>query len=233
MEISNKQINKPTIIFGDIHGLTLWEKVVDENPECRYIFLGDYIDPYERIAPKQLMNNLEKIIQLKKDRNDDVILLLGNHDLHYFNLNIDQSTRFDNMIAEAARSLFTENLHLFMNAFQDGKRIFTHAGISEEWFFNDFGGNAENNIADQLNNPSKEQLPALYRCGAMRGGNLDAFGGIFWADIYELNNPLNGYSQYVGHNRVKSIWEYNNNGGRITFCDCLFNGIWLRLEAEN
>ena len=75
----NGVLSKPTIVFGDIHGSTYWKKVVDENPDCRYVFLGDYLDPYEDIAPEQLMANLNEIIQLKEDRPNDVILLLGNY----------------------------------------------------------------------------------------------------------------------------------------------------------
>ena len=130
--------SKPTIVFGDIHGLTYWKKAVKENPECRYIFLGDYLDPYGYIAPKQLLDNLKEIIKLKKDRSDDVVLLLGNHDLHYFCPKIEISTRFNDNIEERAVALFEENLHLFAYAFQEDKRIFTHAGISEKWFFEDF-----------------------------------------------------------------------------------------------
>jgi len=225
--------NKPIVVLGDVHGLTHWKEAVAENPDCRYIFLGDYIDPYRYIAPKQLMSNLKEIIQLKKDHSDDVVLLLGNHDLHYFCPKIAMSTRFDHGIAKEVSTLLVENLHLFAYAFQEDKRIFTHAGISEKWFFDDFNGDANKNIADQLNNPQPDQLPALYRCGALRGGDWNATGGIFWADIYELNEPLPGYTQYVGHNRVGNIHEHINNGGQITFCDCLYNKKYLKLTQPD
>jgi len=227
----DKKNKKPTIVFGDIHGLTNWRRAVEENPNSRYIFLGDYLDPYYNIPPIFLLDNLKEIIQLKKDNMDDVILLIGNHDLHYIFQNIDPCTRFDSEIEEEAHDMYTENIHLFMNAFQEGRRIFTHAGVSKKWFFEDFGGDPNKNIANQLNNPHHDQLPALYRCGAMRGGDYSAIGGIFWADIDELTDPLPGYKQFVGHNRVDEIIKYENDGGQITFCDCLYNGIWLKLDG--
>jgi len=202
MEKVIKKTTKSIIVFGDIHGLTYWKEAVEENPGCRYIFLGDYLDPYGYIAPKQLIDNLKEIIQLKNDHSDDVVLLLGNHDLHYLYLDFEPCTRFDDEIEEEAHTLFSENIHLFQHAFQEGRRIFTHAGISEKWFFDDFFGDADKNIAEQLNNPQHDQLPALYRIGVMRGGDRNAVGGIFWADVIELFDPLPDYTQYVGHNRV-------------------------------
>ena len=227
-ELDNKP--RPTIVFGDIHGSTYWKKVVKENPSCRYIFLGDYLDPYENITCNQLLDNLKEIIQLKKNRPDDVILLLGNHDLHYIRLDVEPCSRFDEAIAKDAYYLFLENKHLFAYAFQEGNRIFTHAGISEKWFFEDFGGNAEKDIAEQLNNPYRDQLPALYRCGWLRGGDINAVGGILWADINELNVPLRGYTQFVGHNRVGKTIQYEANDGLIVFCDCLYNKEYLKLD---
>ena len=229
-ELDNKP--PPTVVFGDIHGSTYWKTVVEENPSCRYIFLGDYLDPYENISCNQLINNLKEIIQLKKERNDDVVLLLGNHDVHYIRLDIDPCCRFDEVIAKDAYYLFTENIHLFTYAFQEGNRIFTHAGISEKWFFEDFGGDTEKNIAEQLNNPHPDQLPALYRCGWYRGGDINAVGGIFWADIDELNVPLRGYIQFVGHNRVGKTTRYEANNGMIVFCDCLYNKEYLKLDIN-
>ena len=218
-----------TIVFGDIHGLTCWKKIVSENPNCRYIFLGDYLDPYEDIKPKRLIANLKEIINLKKALNDNVILLFGNHDLHYLYSDIDPCSRFDDEIEEPASAMFSENIHLFQYAFQEDNRIFTHAGISEKWFFDDLYGDSNRNIAEQLNNPQPDQLPALFRCGAARGGDIFATGGIFWADIEELHDPLKGYTQYVGHNRVDKITERESNGGKITFCDCLYNGNYLKI----
>ena len=214
---------RPTVVLGDIHGSTYWETVIAENPDCLHIFLGDYLDPYEVIPTWRLIGNLKKIINLKKNRPDDVILLLGNHDLHYIYSEFDLCSRFDDEIADDAHALFSENIHLFMSAYQKANIVFTHAGISEKWFFDDFGGDANKNIAGQLNHPHPDQLPALYRCGARRGGDFHAVGGIFWADIDELNVPLQGYVQFVGHNRVGKIYKYAANNGVIIFCDCLYN----------
>ncbi|MDR1980412.1 MAG: metallophosphoesterase [Tannerellaceae bacterium] len=219
----------PTVVFGDIHGLTCWKDIIKEHPDCRYVFLGDYLDPYKYVDNTALVDNLKEIIQLKKTHPDEVVLLLGNHDLHYFSTDIVHSTRFNFGIAKEVSSLFLSHIHLFQYAFQEEHCVFTHAGIAHQWFVDDFKGDLERNIADQLNNPRPEQIDALCRCGYRRGGTFGAIGGIFWADVEELFEPLQGYTQIVGHNRVKDIVDHVNNNGRIIFCDCLFNRHYLKI----
>ena len=157
-----------------------------------------------------------------------MFLLLGNHDLNYLCDEGCVGTRFDMEIAADASKLFLDNIHLFQYAFQDGEYLFTHAGVSQEWFDNDFCGDAARPIADQLNNPAADQVPALLRVGYARGGRRGDTGGIFWADKSELEEPLHGFTQIVGHNRVAEVTEYTGpGGGKIVFCDCLRNGLYL------
>lgn len=224
---------KPIIVIGDLHGLDVWKDIVDNHPDCRFVFLGDYLDPYEYIPHENLMDNLYDIISLKRNRPDDVILLLGNHDLHYFSSDARISSRFDCQIADKVSRIFIENFHLFQYAFQEGSRIFTHAGISNEWFEKDFKGDVTFPIAEQLNHPADWQIEALCRVGQQRGGKSGDIGGIFWADKDELNDPLHGFTQIVGHNRVKEITERSGrNNNKIVFCDCLWNDIYLLIEND-
>lgn len=216
---------KRIIAIGDIHGSRKWRDIVSKNSEYTVIFLGDYLDPYEKTySCDKILDNLYDIIEFKQNNNERVFLLLGNHDLHYINNNAAICTRFDIRLIERAGTLFIDNLKLFQYAYQTDNIIFTHAGISHQWFIKDFKGNLSNNIAMQLNNPSKEQIKALYHVGESRGGDKDMQGGIFWADRSELTDPLHGFIQIVGHNQVNDITEYNGlNNNKIIFCDCLRN----------
>ena len=153
---------------------------------------------------------------------------MGNHDLHYFCDEACVGTRFDMEIAEAASWMFLNNIGLFKYAFQDGEYLFTHAGVSQLWFDNDFCGDASRSVAEQLNNPAADQVPALLRVGYARGGRRGDTGGIFWADKSELEEPMRGYTQIVGHNRVAEVTEHiGPGGGKVVFCDCLRNGLYL------
>jgi hypothetical protein len=220
---------RPTVILGDIHGSTYWKQVVADNPDCRYIFLGDYLDPYEYVPRKELLGNLRQLIAFKQEHPQDVVLLLGNHDLHYFMEEVEACSRFDMQMAMQVSEIFRENRRLFRFAFQNGNYLFTHAGISQRWFDEDFRGDINRNIAEQLNHPTPGlQELTLFNMGRLRGG-IDKNGGIFWVDIEELHEPLQGFTQIVGHNRVPNILERANDNARIIFCDCMWNGHYLKM----
>jgi hypothetical protein len=220
---------KSTIIIGDIHGSTFWKTAVTENPGCRYVFLGDYLDPFEEMDNHLLLDNLKEIIKLKADNPEKVVLLLGNHDMHYITSDMEPCLRFDLEIYERANELFINNFHLFQYAYQEENRIFTHAGISNQWFIKDFQGDSSCNIAEQLNNPTDQQVQALCRISELFGGREGTIGGIFFAHIEELIEPLHGFTQIVGHTRMEEISEYQCEHGNVIFCDALWNGKYLKI----
>lgn len=206
--------NMSTIVLGDIHGSAFWKTVIVENPDCRYIFLGDYLDGKDNIDSKVELDNLKEIISLKKENPDNIILLLGNHDLLHFDYDINENVSIS----------FRENSALFQNAYQMDDIIFTHAGIVHKWFVEDFKGDLTRNIAEQLNNPTEKQRDALRQVG-----DEHATSGIFMAGMVELYCPLQGFIQVVGHNRIPDIKDVSVNGGRVIFCDCLWNGHYLKI----
>ena len=227
------KIRKSIVAIGDVHGLDYWKNVVDEHQDCNIVFLGDYLDPYGYIEREKLIGNLYDIIDLKRSRPEDVILLLGNHDMHYFCNDIETGTRFDYFMSDKISRIFRENRDLFQYAYQAGNRIFTHAGISQEWWDNDFHGDISRPIAEQLNQPDETQIRALCSVGELRGGAIGSRGGIFWADRGELSNPLHGFTQIVGHNRVADVLEHKGeNDNKIVFCDCLWQGKYLYVDVE-
>jgi hypothetical protein len=215
-----------TIVFGDIHGLTTWKTIVKDFPKSKCIFLGNYLDPYNEISPQELIKNLELIIQLKISRPNDIILLLGDHDMHYISHKIIRP-RFNTRIAKQASALFSEHRHLFQFAHQDEKLLYTHAGIDHDWFVDNFKGHLDKNIAKQLNNPTKKQKPFLYS-NELHGGDIT--DNIFW--FKALCNPLKGFTQIVGHHRVNNITELHCDNGRYIFCNCLFNRQCFGIDDE-
>ena len=136
-----KQItDKPILlIIPDIHGRLFWISTTKKYPELPVIFLGDYLDPYtyyEEILPSEALANFKEILDFKKTNMERVTLLLGNHDIHYFDKDMN-SSRKDKGRYEEIHQIFSENLSLFklaMTVKTEGKDfLFTHAGVDLGW----------------------------------------------------------------------------------------------------
>lgn len=227
------------IAIGDIHGQKLWENITARHKDPTIVFLGDYCDPYDTaIDDDATIANLEKIISFKKENPERTVLLLGNHDLHYFEKRAKTGARFNKNICMELMLIFKENKELFQYVWQHGNIIFSHAGISAKWFVHEFKGDISENIEKQITDPARfgNDAEALFSCGPARGGD-DFFGGIFWADYKEtMNDYLPGIIQVVGHSRVREIFMKRKTDdktytGGIIYCDCLQTGNYLMIDC--
>lgn len=220
------------IVLGDLHGLRTWEQIVARHPNSKFVFLGDYNDPYgSTISNEEVLDNFKRLIDFKLAHDEDVILLLGNHDMHYKDTGIAAlGSRYNVEIAFDLMMLYDEYSHCFHNAYQCGNLLFTHAGVSEEWFTDTFHAVTKEEAAWQLNHCTAQQEKTLHYCGSSRGGYFP-YGGIFWADKSEFAHPLEGYIQIVGHNRVDNIEEWiGENGSKMFYCDSLYRGNYLKIK---
>jgi len=236
------------VTIGDVHGRDNWLNAVyklDDKgvpTECligkeldMVIFLGDYVDSFDK-KDAEVLSNLNNIIQLKKDYPDNVILLLGNHDLAYICQNyLISGFRFSMM--HDLFALFQVNKKLFQIAFQIKNTIWTHAGIHKGWWnlyvkpyitgkkedrFSNKLINCKNQ-ADYLNLMYAFNYEPLYMISYYRGGTSKV-GGPVWADRREVyTKPLEGLYQVVGHTPVNEVKTYNfpKINVTLTFCDCL------------
>ena len=153
--------NKPILlIIPDIHGRLFWISATRKYPDLPVIFLGDYLDPYthyEGILPSEALANFKEILDFKKANMERVTLLLGNHDIHYFDKDMN-SSRKDKGRYEEIHQIFSENLSLFklaMTVKTEGKDfLFTHAGVDINWLryrMPDVNPKAVNDICKSLN----------------------------------------------------------------------------------
>lgn len=80
----------PIIVCGDLHGSTHWKNGLDyfySHPECKFIFLGDYLDPYTRhegISHGEAYVNFKEVLEFARNNRERVILLWGNHKILNF-----------------------------------------------------------------------------------------------------------------------------------------------------
>lgn len=210
------------LIVPDVHGRKFWERAVKEvleKTDKKIIFLGDYLDPYqyEEIYPNDAIREFKRVLEVKKENPDRVILLLGNHDVE----NLDPKAhkcRFDYVNAESNAKLYEDNKDLFDFVYIDeidGKTfVFSHAGFNPGWFV----ANAaiipyfdilpdecsddelwkavknpdvilKTNWKDLYFNGTREQKHMFNDVSYWRGGG-EQFSSPIWADVKESINIL-------------------------------------------
>ena len=203
-------MKKGILVIPDVHGREFWKEVVDCKKYERIIFLGDYTDPYdiEGITDEMAVDNFKSIIALKQSNPDKVVLLLGNHDLHYYSdyyYELAGGVRYDPIAAIILQRLFQDNFQDFQLAWETdwgGKHyLFSHAGITQSWLKRNLHLIRKPD-ANHLNRLllSNEGLEALAQVGEMRWGDYPS-GSIVWADAEEMavSDPIPGVYQIVGH----------------------------------
>lgn len=128
---------KRTLIIGDVHGRRTWKKLVQEQEYDLVVFVGDYFDPYDNISRADLISNFKEIVEFKRSQPEKVILLFGNHDLHYLGYTNTWS-RYDRKIQPEVEELIvplidSKEIQLFY--FEDeNKVLYSHAGLSYYWY---------------------------------------------------------------------------------------------------
>ena len=225
------------IVIPDIHGLDFWRSAVSALPNALLIFLGDYLDPYndEDISPDDAYYNLIDIVDLKKEYPNNVILIWGNHDLHYMYRDL-MGSRYDFSNSDKYFQFFWQNQDCFQIAFEtviNGKTyLFSHAGVGRKWAERiDSKFSRIPPTASDLNGlfQSRTFIEALGAKTSIRGGWSDC-GSIIWADSHEHLVEENQYKDIVqvfGHTRRKEPLIIDN---RVYCLDC---GLCFSINPEN
>jgi len=195
------------LILGDIHGnLDKAKKFLAFKPELTHIFVGDYVDSFEA-TDEDIYNTLKLCIE------SEAILLLGNHDLHYFNEPPFLCSGRRYHMAKSLEDIFEVFVERFVPCFATDGFIITHGGISEGYGNSALKTTDVNVINDKITiqwanylegrfkrAPSAPRVPnSLFNISPTRGGK-DSFSGPFWAD-YRSDN-FYGVPQVFGHSRT-------------------------------
>jgi hypothetical protein len=218
-----------TIFLGDTHGRNIWKDIIRNEIPDRVVFIGDYFDSYDKslTAAVQMYNMLDIIDFKKQGTIAEVIMLIGNHDYHYYPGN-SQYSGYQWGAAPAINQLLYENKHHLQMCYQLDDIICTHAGVGYDWLVNQnkYNENGETTIADFINDlydnkphlfefygrdqygDSKTQTPIWIRPSSLMSGNKDTF----------LKEQ---YIQIVGHTSVDTIDMGKATGGRYYFIDAL------------
>lgn len=214
------------LVIGDLHGKDYW-KDVNLSSYDKIVFIGDYVDHWT-LPDKAITRNLLEIIDLKKKRPETVELLLGNHDVQYLHYPHFLCSGFRQQMQRVLTDLFYNNRGLFKIAYQRGRHLFSHAGVTNTWYTEFLQLPILQQIRDETDTPADlfnkieqtGQRGLLHRAGKIRGGY--GSGGITWADKRELmDDALEGYHQVVGHTVIPDIEVYTAPDKSVTFIDVL------------
>lgn len=215
-------------IIGDIHGRDVWKRLVNEN--FINIFVGDYFDPYQYFPFEELERNFLEITEYKKEHQDKVVLLYGNHDMCYLPHVFERTNRYDDTNAKRIEWLFVITKELFEGvAYAIGNDyLVSHAGVTSDWkktYLPKVVDISPTNLATAINNLwNKEKRPFTF---SPNSNGYDFYGedphhSPLWVRPESLcmDNLYSGTAikQIVGHSKVAEIAEIE---GSIVFVDCL------------
>lgn len=115
-------------IIGDIHGRTKWRMLVVDD--ATNIFVGDYFDSYSFISFDDMKTNFVAIKEYCSEHGG--IMLMGNHDLHYFHY--EETSRMDIDNKDEIRELLSSIVSEKSIAYAINERIIcSHAGFTDPW----------------------------------------------------------------------------------------------------
>jgi len=196
----------------------------------KIIFVGDYVDSFD-IENVVMKNNLLEIIHFKKALGDKVVLLLGNHDVHYIVPN-QECSGFRSEMRYDFGQIFNENLQLFTLAYEfckdDSKWLWTHAGVTSGWlkdFRNDLYSpkfrfheivserkkERELTLSEEINLAWELEMKNIYYVDHYSGG-MNSWAGPLWVRPTMLNYwPLEGWNQIVGHTASAYVYIVNSD----------------------
>lgn len=206
------------LIIPDVHGRPFWKDAVEKHlEECdKVIFLGDYLDEYpdENITRKQSKENFKEIINLKENNRDKVILLLGNHDLHYMHREFTRSSRYSSSNAYNYKQMFLSHESFFKIAHEeminDKKYLFTHAGVMKSWY------ERNKEIIGELTTDNINKLQG-FRNGILSLAEVSKYrswigeesGSPLWSDVREKIDGEKSMIDHVIPNEDSYVKEYD------------------------
>jgi len=216
-----------TLVIGDIHGCTKWKDHIEKTNPDKVIFIGDYFDSFNHSLVEQV-HNFKEILKYKNDNFDNTILLIGNHDYHYFP-NINERYSGYQSSAFEIQKLITDNLELFQIAYEYDYYLFTHAGVSKIWCENVGINPKSDTIAFDLNELFKYKPLSFTFRGVDPHGDSQLAGPL-WIRPRSLKlYGIDDYIQVVGHTKRDNI-ELDKD---YIFIDTLINSNQCLLLIED
>jgi hypothetical protein len=233
-----------TVVIGDTHGRSNWKLAIHQEKPDRVIFIGDYFDSFELSGVEQI-DNFKQIIKYKEDNPQvEVVMLIGNHDHHYFpEVGYTGTSGYQSGIAPSITQVVDENRHHLQMAYGFGDYLFTHAGVSPVWMDKVFGPDdwSKENIVVDINEMFRYKPRAFDFTGLEPSGD-NAIQTPIWIRPRSLMSAnkkhpkglKKDYIQIVGHTQMRRLDLDGSDkftGGRYYFIDTMdTSGQYLVIE---
>lgn len=199
------------IALGDTHGTEHWMDILKVEKPDKVIFIGDYFDGYSDKLDE--VGNFQNIIEYKKMDLAEVILLVGNHDHHYFpEVGCTGTSRYQYKKASKLEALIHKNREHFKMAHREGDVLFTHAGVTNTFMNKTFGIGGWNidNVAQLINERFIEDANAFCFSGNDPYGDDITQTPIWIRPPSLLKDAIHTLTQVVGHTMVERITKSSN-----------------------
>lgn len=211
--------NVKTLIIPDVHGRTLWKDFIRKYDDVdRIIFLGDYFDSHLPISPMDQLNNFYHICNFKRTSDKEVILLTGNHDLHYWPGIDERYSGYQPQMRASFEFALKENQDILQVAFCDeNDYVYSHAGISKTWLSDmDITHNVVENINELFK--YKPYLFCLYYHDRSYCGE-NIHNSPLWIRPNSLYRDRIPNFQIVGHTKQRNINIHKSKRRGFTVVD--------------
>jgi len=225
---------KKTLILGDTHGRSNWKLAIHQNKPDRVIFIGDYFDSFDIPGLDQIYNFKEIVHYKESNPQVEVVMLIGNHDHHYYpEIGYTGTSGYQSGIAPSISQVINENRHHLQMAYGFEDFLFTHAGVSPVFMDQVFGENdwSIETVVVDLNELFK------YKPKAFEFNGVDGYGdnitqtpiwirprSLMSANKKHEKGLKKDYIQIVGHTQMNKLDLTGSDkftGGRYYFIDTM------------
>ena len=197
------------LILGDVHGnLEKTKAFLAYKFEEAHCFVGDFVDSFSA-TDEEIYETLKTCIE------SGAILLIGNHDLHYFSDPPFTCSGHRHYMQKGLNEIFEAFIaeNRFKPAIVTEGFLVTHGGLSQGLGNSMRAGKDVNVILGKIEDEWKAYLETrflrklsqprtprkIFNIDFSRGG-MDSFAGIFWADY--RSTRLYGIPQIFGHSKT-------------------------------
>lgn len=229
------------VLLGDTHGRSFWKLALHTQEWDEAVFIGDYFDTHDDISAVAQIANFKDICQFKRQEIEagkrKVVMLIGNHDEHYFPyMGYTGTSGYQAGVAASISQVLTENEDLLQMAYSFDNFLCTHAGVGETWLNKQLSLVPNLKIAIPLDTAERianfvnelwKHKPKSFKFNGLYDMSGDDIGQTpIWIRPYSLAKDSQelcnmGIIQVVGHTGMKKLDIDGKNPRSYVFVDTL------------